>query len=193
MFSDEKVIADLSSNSFRTRQRAKLQIVLRNNFNLYEKLRSHQAEDPNTKRIIEELLREYEERLRSEYKIEIKDYMAYPQIDEGLPHTYQWRGMNKDEIVKHYLNRAISESEFAGVGVSNHCIHHRIATELWMQDRIRFDFIESIVNVKNEKEFREKMGRKIQESQKIMDMLVEGDKLWYDKNKQKSPFEVEKK
>jgi len=190
----EKSVARLGDDKFQAREEASFMLELGiwarplAYFDL-KKLKKKQ-EDPEVVRRINTILEATEKFLvskyRPNYKLSLRGYGAWPQIDESLPDDYsldgKWAGWPKWKFVGYYKPR--------GNSVRPYYLLHRKATQLFMAERVEDAIQQSLRESKDEGEFKKKMKERMGAIQKELDIFIQRDRNFYKKNGIKNPFEV---
>lgn len=195
-FSLDEWIAKLGDNEFHARENASNFLAKKMDYNLYHQVKRVKTKDPEIANRLNQLANDYKNKVMSGLKLNLKGYGAFPQIDEGMPTDYSlggpWKGWNRQKFIHHYLELA---NKRGLIGKYPIYINYRKATELWMQERIYYNFHEAIRECRNENEFKEKLKKDMDKVQEDLEMLIVGDKKYYLKHNYPNPFleTIEKK
>lgn len=189
----QTMVRYLGNNSFYIRQTTHEVLSQKIDSRLYRQLFEikKSEKDPEITNRLSVILKEYADKAKEEFKIDLMGYKDYPRINEGMPGTYAlddppWKEWKRSGLINYYSKHAtVTEAEEKRFPYD---FTLRRATQLWMQERIDYDFESSIRTSKSEKEFRAEMEKRMQARQKDMKLLIEGDKKFFARNKQDNPF-----
>ncbi len=183
------LIADLGNDNFYKREEAHAKIQEKMDVDLFLRLKkaAKTGKDLEIKWRANWICQKYIKKLRQEYRVDLHGYGAYPQIDLRLGDGYRWKGHCRWMISVFYLNQ-IEDIDSSFWGHPPHYMRCRLATQLWMDDRINADFKESLQIAKNGREFRSMMDDRMKATQTDIEVLIEADKKYYKRKEIKNPF-----
>lgn len=184
--SSEDLVKKLGSDKFAERQEAQEELLKIMDFDMYVKFKTIKGSNLEVRRRLKVLIEDYEIKLFRNYEIDLRGYPKYPFIDV-LPDGYKWNKMNGQEIVAKYLDCACKVQPYEG---APKWTHYRVATHIWVRDRIFAAFVESIDEAINEKDFRSKMTEALKPIQKDVDILIKGDDEYWAKQKLPNPLRI---
>lgn len=184
----DQLVIQLGNDNFQKREEASAVLKARMQFQIFLQLQDVKEKEMDAEIVwrLENVISVYKIKLLAEYKVNLGDYADYPQIDEGLPNDYTldgpWSGWDKWDFIRRYLEAANQ----IGTPQDGFPIwtNYRVATKIWMQDRIDYAFRETITSAKSEMEFRCMMGEAMERIQADVQMLIVGDDEYYLKRHQ---------
>jgi len=123
------------------------------------------------------------------YRVDLKGYKDYPQIDEGMIKDYAlngpWADMKWGDVKAIYTGQALR------IGTDNDYptfMRLRKAMELFIQERIEYNVGDCLIKSYSEIEFKNRMKERMDAIQKDLDMFIERDKAFYTRMKIPNPF-----
>lgn len=178
----------LGSDDFQTREAASSVLESYMDYGVYVQLRTFTCPDPETVHRTQNVVLAYEGKLRVQFALNMRGYRAWPQIDEGIPWerkgNERWSELQHHEIVSLYLHH----KENGIRGSHPHFMNYRYATQLWMQERIG-DAFTYATQATTQQEFQRRRKWQMKQIQKDLDMLIKGDKWYYQRSEIPNPFE----
>ena len=171
----EDLLAKLASNKFKEREKSQEMLMRRMDLELYNKLKKKRVQDLEQRRRILELVTEFENQLCAGLVVNLEGYRASPQIDEGMPQTYTYKGMTRWEIISHYLTLAGNEQCWVGMP---HYPQYRRAFDIWMSERISEAWT-TAMSMDSEEAIRTFVKKESELISRDTKWLIQGDKNWY--------------
>ena len=190
------LVVQLGDEDFAVREEAYGYLLENVNFSWYIKLRDFKTDDlelVKRRELIKEVfIQKTHKRLRSRYQPDLMGYPQYPWLFQGnaadfVPHNYEWRSLNRGKIYSKYYNSAAS---LGGTMNFPDYTHHRIATQLWIADRIDLDLIDAILYAKSEDWVDRKMKICMEEIQKDLATLIASEDLWWRNMNKQNPLRL---
>lgn len=180
----DELVAQLASKKFREREAASQQLKARMNLKLYRKLKNKTTQDLEQSRRMQFIVAEYENELCPGLWIDLQGYGGSPQIDEGMPSNYTYKGMNRWTIICHYMEKAHPEQCWEG---RPHYPQYRRAFDIWMSERLQEAWKTALAK-DSEQAVREFARKESELIRRDVKWLIEGDKKWYRKLGVQNPY-----
>ena len=175
---DENLIRELGNDDYGTREAAQKQLSHRMTFTLYRTMGERKEHDAEIRRRMQSLRDSFRSNLKEGWKIKLQCQGVWPQIDMGMPHAYalggRWQGWCKYDFTNVYC--AMADELGAPCEGSPKWTRYRMATELWIGERVQEAFDLSLSESDTEMGFRFRMARRMHKIQQDVDMLIKGDR-----------------
>jgi len=174
-------VADLSSDKYAVRQKATQSLAKRMNFKLYTELRDRKDDELEVQQRIAKLLRGFESKYLAgkEFKIVI-DYPELPWICHEEDYDYS----------DPHLFLASKDGKYNDG--SPKWTNWRVATHLWLEDKITEEALSVLRTSKDEKEFKALISDRTKSVVLILNRMIEREDQWWG-GQEKNPLRKERK
>lgn len=154
--SDDELIAQLGDDRFVVREQATAQLEKRIDFPMYLRLRDAQYDDVEIQLRVKQAVEQYEIKMVSAYSVKLGKGKLYPPINQAIADDYKlseglWEYWSADDFIQKYLDHA--KRLFDPDDELSYLMQGRLATELFVEDRIRYVGYSALHETKTEEEF----------------------------------------
>lgn len=176
-------IKQLGHPHFAVRDQAHKRLLREMDFSLYFYLKAIKTTDPEVVYRRRLLMDAFEEKkakyFRPEYlgKVDLGGYPKIPWICQEFSSRYEWNGLNSYQITNHYVGKSRKLCDLPNSSPDYH--HHRVATELWLGDRIEAGIKNAVILANSETEFRCYMGDLMVQINEDVAKMIEGEDQWW--------------
>ncbi len=190
----DKMISQLGNDSFKLREEASKNLEEKMDLDIYVKLCETQKKSKDLEVIhrVERLIDICSVKPLMGSRINLNGYPKYPCIDYGMPWGYKldgpWQEWGKWDFINYYRNKALK------LGTPNELpnfLGDRKATELFVEERLKYSIQEAVKNFDNEKEIRRKIKNSMELIQKDIDMFIEEEKDHYKIRGERNLLEIQ--